>query len=120
MLQEHELILNDFIIADNFNLDGLIVSSLTDINSLKNAMTANKMEVVSFLNLNSFLKSDIKHSRYCFINMDDAKSIDEATSLRLFLKVRGKIKLILYNETKCNLEDEEFFKFVNWMRLVTF
>lgn len=119
MLLEHELILNDFISSDKFNLDGLIVTSLTDLDRLKNVIAANEIKVASFLNLNSFLKAEIKHSSYCFINMDDAISIDETISLRLFRKVRGKVKVVLYNETNCHLKDLEFYKYINWMRLIT-
>ena len=118
LLQENELIINDFIRADKFNLDGFIAASLTDLNRLKNVIAANEFEVASFLNLNSFLDAEIKHSSYCFINMDDAISIDETISLRLFRKVRGKVKVIMFNETKCNLEDVEFYKYINWMRLI--
>lgn len=119
MLLENELIINDFICKDKFNLDGLIVNSSTNLSRLKNLITTNKSEVISFNNLNSFFETEIKPFAYCFINMDDSCLINEATSLRLFRKVRGKIKVIMYNETNCNLNDQEFFKFINWMRLIT-
>ncbi len=118
MLLEHELILDDFISADKFNLDGLIVISLTDFNRLKNVIAENEIEAASFLNLNLFLEAEINHSSYCFINMDDTISIDETISLSLFRKVRGKVKVIMHNGTKCNLKNEEFYKYINWMRLM--
>lgn len=119
MLQENKLIINDFISKDKFNLDGLIVSSLIDLNGLKHIMTTNGIDSISFLNLISFLQVDLKQSAYCFINMDENDSIDEKTSLVLFRKIRGIHKIIIYNKTHETLKNIEFFKYINWMRLIT-
>lgn len=118
MNSQIELLIKDFTANINFSIDGLIVKSIKDLNNLQSEINANKFEVVSFLNLNSFLDAEIKNSSYCFINMDDAISIDETISLSLFRKIRGKVKVIMYNETNSNLKDVEFLKFINWMRLI--
>ena len=62
----------------------------------------------------SFLNSE-PNATYQFVDTNDIKLINETDSLKLFQKVRGKLKLIIYDSSKCFHVD--FLKYCGWMRM---
>jgi hypothetical protein len=108
----------EFVRKDNCLIDAVILNSLKDRILIEDLLKLNAANLNYFSNLSSFLNSELNPTSFCFINTDENDLIDENTSLRLFRKVRGKVKVIIYNETICHLKNEEFYKYINWMRLL--
>jgi hypothetical protein len=118
MHSQNNYILTNFLSEDNSNLDGLVSNSIEEIAPLKKLINSFDISNKSYLNLKSFLNDKENISKYCFINVDKTESINEEDSLSLFRKSRGKTKIILFNKASKTLKQEQFYTFINWMRVV--
>lgn len=109
----------EFIQKDNFSIDAVIVKSLKDRKLVEDLVKLSADNLNCFSNLSSFLNAELNSASFCFINMDEIDVIDDSSSLDLFRKIRGKHKVVMYNESNETLQNIEFFKYINWMRLIT-
>ena len=50
--------------------------------------------------------------------MDSQLTINQDESVKLFQKIRTKLKVIFYNEFSESLNSENLFTLINWMRLI--
>ena len=113
----NNFILNDFITSKS-HIDGLIVNSKNDLDYIKIIIDLRNLIRKDYTDLNSFLDSDISDNTFCLINMDKQQCISEEESLKMFQKVRSKLKIVFYNESSKSLSDEGLFTFLNWMRII--
>jgi hypothetical protein len=112
-------LIKDFISGKSVLLDGLIIKEENQLSNLKKLIENSPYAYCSYDNLGAFLKSTDILPGFCFINIDSCKIIKEKESLDLFLKTKGKTKLVLYNLHEKTLNKEELFTYINWMRLIT-
>ncbi len=114
---QNNISINDFI-ANNSNIDAVIVSSKNDLDYIKILIDLRNRVRKDYGSINSFLIDSVEDRAFCFINMDSQLTISEDESVRLFQKIRTKLKVIFYNEFSASLNSEILFSLINWMRLI--
>ncbi len=105
-------VLFNFIENKNSNVECLFIKKY-DV-SLIQFLDCNILSFQKHASFESFLSSELKEE-YQFIDLHDISIIDEEKSLILFQRIRGKVKIIVYNSL--NLFHTDLFKYCNWLRI---
>jgi hypothetical protein len=111
---ENRNVLTNFLYNERSNVECLFIPDydLNLIQCLDSYITSFQMH----RSFKSFLGSELKE-QYQFIDMQDLDIISETDSANLFQRVRGKVKVIVYDSSKSFHRD--FLKHCGWMRMYT-
>lgn len=107
-------ILFNFTENERSNVECLFVKSY-DIN-LMQFLDSNIQSFQKHASFEKFLNSELQES-YQYIDLCDISIIDEAQSAKLFQRIRGKVKIIVYDSSK--LFHVDLFKHCPWLRTYT-
>lgn len=68
--------------------------------------------------MEDFIKNKSDENSIIIINADNCTQINPVKSNWLFNKIRGKSKLIFYNDAAKTLDNSDFYEHIKWMRLI--
>lgn len=71
-----------------------------------------------YKSMEDFIKNKSDENSIIIINADNCTQIDPLKSDWFFNKIRGKSKLILYNDSSKTLDNSDFYEHIKWMRLI--
>jgi hypothetical protein len=119
MTAQNELTLSDFISDTTLTFDGLVLPNNKPelLKVIQNKLSSRAKKYFFVDSLTSLIASPIDNNSFVFVNLDDDHNISENESGELFRKIRGKIKLILYNKNGKTEQGENFYTILNWLRV---
>lgn len=111
---ENRNVLENFLNNSKSNVECLFIPHY-DISFLQQ-LDGNIESFQKHVAFSKFLDCELRE-KYQFIDMHDVINISEEESGLLFQRVRGKVKIIIYNSK--NAFSNDVFKFCGWLRMYT-